>query len=448
MIKKSTLFAFALGIIIYASSCQKDVEQTAQPVLDEMAAATFADEEGMITAVERFEVATTQNLFMADNNITLSNGNWNIRNASFVYTSSENGKVLRMKNDAALTMNFDIPTGISGVLLDYVKAGQSDVTFELLISKDGGSTWAKQGDAITASSSGMQNVAFYMDQHGNTRVKLKVIGGDALDIDNFTLQDNAATAKKDNNIGLGNPSNAKAKANSPNNYLVVKPQYTLGYNSSKGNPKWVSWHLSTAWKGNAPRVDCFRGDETLPAGFYKTTAANYNNIGFDRGHQCPSDDRDGTSADNKATFYMTDMLPQAPNLNRITWLALENYCRTLASQGNELYIVSGGYGSGGSGSNGGTTSLVANGKVEVPSRCWKAIVVLTNGTNDKNRVSNTTRVIAVDMPNTQAVSNQNWGDYRVSVNSIEAATGLNLFPSVSTSVQNVIEAVVDNGPTQ
>lgn len=78
MIKKSTLFAFALGVMVYASSCQKEVEQVAHPVLDEAAAATFADEDGMITTVERFE-AIAANAFMTGNNISLSNGNWNIR---------------------------------------------------------------------------------------------------------------------------------------------------------------------------------------------------------------------------------------------------------------------------------------------------------------------------------------------------------------------------------
>ncbi len=91
---------------------------------------------------------------------------------------------------------------------------------------------------------------------------------------------------------------------------------------------------------------------------------------------------------------------------------------------------------------------VANGKVEVPAHCWKVIVVLANGSNDKNRVTNSTRVIAVDMPNTQSVSSQTWGNYRVSVDAIEAATGLNLLSSVTTAIQNNREAIVDNGPTQ
>ena len=59
-----------------------------------------------------------------------------------------------------------------------------------------------------------------------------------------------------------------------------------------------------------------------------------------------------------------------------------------------------------------------------------------------------TRIIAVDMPNTQTVNSQPWGNYRVSVDAIEAATGFDLLSSVAPSVQSVIEAAVDNGPTQ
>ncbi|MFY9308392.1 MAG: DNA/RNA non-specific endonuclease [Bacteroidia bacterium] len=441
MIKNIKTILVGLAIVIIAGSCQK--ETTVSPVMDENSAALFTTGK-METVVEDFESGVKESPSNAS--VTLTKGSWQFSNATIV--SSGSGKVAHLNPAGTLAMNYDFTNGVSGVLIDYANAGNGNSTFELWVSTNGGSSWEKTGDAITSSSSTMHNTAFYMDYHGSVRLQIKNTGEGELNIDNFTVQDNSAVATRDNNIALGNPSNAVANSNSPNNYLCVKPQYTLGYNSSKGNPKWVSWHLSTAWKGNAPRVDCFRGDETLPSTCYKTTAANYNNIGFDRGHQCPSDDRDGSSADNKNTFYMTDMLPQAPNLNRITWLALEDYCRTLASQGNELYIISGGYGSGGTGSNGGVTTTVANGKVEVPSRCWKVIVVLTNGSNDKNRITNSTRVIAVDMPNKQTVSSQTWGSYRVSVDAIEAATGLNLLSSVATAVQNNREAIVDNGPTQ
>jgi endonuclease G len=137
------------------------------------------------------------------------------------------------------------------------------------------------------------------------------------------------------------------------------------------------------------------------------------------------------------------MIPQAPNNNQITWNNFEAYCRTLMNQGNELYIVSGGYGSGGSGSLGGITYTIANGAITVPSRVWKAVVVLPIGSNDALRVSSSTRVIAIDVPNTQTASSQPWQNYRTTVDNIENATGLDLFSLVPTSVQESIESVVD-----
>ena len=44
------------------------------------------------------------------------------------------------------------------------------------------------------------------------------------------------------------------------------------------------------------------------------------------------------------------MIPQAPNNNRNTWEKLESYCRKLVNEGNELYIIFGPYGMGGTGS--------------------------------------------------------------------------------------------------
>ena len=268
-----------------------------------------------------------------------------------------------------------------------------------------------------------------------------------LESNNSYITSTTTTATKDDNLAMGNPSSAITSTTTPDNYLLVKPQYVLSYNNSKGTPNWVSWHLSTAWKGNAVRCDCFTSDAALPSTFYKATTSNYTNTGFDRGHMCPSEDRDLNSTDNAATFKMTNIIPQAPNLNQVTWNNLETYCRTLINSGKELYIISGAYGSGGSGSNGGTTLKIANNKITVPSRCWKIIVILPIGTNDVTRVSNTTRVIAIDVPNINTANSHTWGYYRTSVDAIETSTGYNFLSNVPVSIQNVIEASVDNGPT-
>ncbi len=259
------------------------------------------------------------------------------------------------------------------------------------------------------------------------------------------VQSADATATRDNNLAMGNPSGAQADSYFYWNYLITKPQFTMSYHRDRGTPNWVSWHLSAAWLGSTPRQDNFAADNSLPAGWYRVGSTSYSGSGFDRGHQCPSADRTGSVADNSATFLMDNMIPQAPNNNQRTWAGLENYCRTLVNAGNELYIICGSYGKGGTGSAGYQTTI-DQGRVTVPARCWKVVVVLPVGSGDASRVTTSTRVIALDTPNDNSL-NTSWGTYRTTVNAIEAATGYDLLSAVPAAVQSVVEAQVDNGPT-
>jgi endonuclease G len=255
----------------------------------------------------------------------------------------------------------------------------------------------------------------------------------------------ATTATRDNNLALGNPSGAVASTAYPTNYLLTKTQYIMSYNRDQGKPNWVSWHLSSAWLGSTARQDDFRADATLPTGWYQVKATDYSGSGFDRGHNCPSADRTGSTNDNSATFLMSNMMPQAPQNNQRTWAGLENYARTLVNAGNELYIVCGSYGKGGTGSSGYYTT-VAGGKITVPARCWKVLVVLPNGSSDVSRISTSTRVIAINTPNDNSLST-NWGSYRTSVDAIEATTGYDLLSALPASIQSTLEARTDTGPT-
>ena len=207
----------------------------------------------------------------------------------------------------------------------------------------------------------------------------------------------------------------------------------------------MSWHLGADWLGSAARQDDFRADPDLPAGWYQVSVSSYSGSGFDRGHNSPSADRTRAVADNSATFLMPNMMPQAPRNNQQTWANLEDYCRTLVGQGNELYVICGSYGRGGTGAKGFLTTL-DQGRVTVPAHCWKVVVVLPIGTNDAARVASATRVIAIDMPNDNSLG-AGWGQYRVSVDAIEMATGLDVLSAVATPVQQVVEARTDSGPT-
>lgn len=254
-----------------------------------------------------------------------------------------------------------------------------------------------------------------------------------------------AVDNSNDNLALGNPSGAVTSTASPTNYLLVKPQYAVGYNRDQGKSIWVSWHLGASDLGNAARQDDFRADTDLPSGWYQVKMSDYSSSGFDRGHNCPSADRTATVADNSATFLMSNMMPQAPNNNQQTWGNLEDYCRTLVRAGNELYIVCGSYGRGGTGSAG-YQMTIASGRVTVPSNCWKVVVVLPTGGNDVSRITSSTRVIAINTPNNNSLSSA-WGGYRTTVDAIEAASGLDLLSALPMSVQSAVEARTDSGPT-
>lgn len=245
-------------------------------------------------------------------------------------------------------------------------------------------------------------------------------------------------------IALGNPSDATDDPENKNNFLITKPQYVVSYNSAKGVPNWSSWHLDKSDIGKIPRLDAFRPDPALPKGFNVVVSSEYslpkgtNGLAkYDQGHLCPSKDRTDTEANNCATFYMTNMIPQTPDLNRHVWQSLEEDSQTLALNGFELYIVAGG--------SGFIEQVGPAKKIAAPKWCWKIIVALPEGSNDLKRIDENTRVIAVNMPNKQGISKIPWQKYRVTVRDIEKATKFNFLSNVPQEIQDVIETRKDTG---
>lgn len=235
------------------------------------------------------------------------------------------------------------------------------------------------------------------------------------------------------NLLLGNPTNA---GKSPDNYLLARPQYTLSYNRSRGAANWVAWHIDAQDLGEADRGN-FRPDPALPAD-WRIGPNAYRNSGYDRGHVCPSGDRTASRADNDATFYMSNMLPQTAELNRAVWADFENALRDIVRAGNEIYVIAGGSG---------TAGTIDNGNVTVPQVCWKVALVLPAGKNDLKRINAQTRVISVAMPNVaaQKLKNSDWRDYIVTTKKLSSAVKINFFPALPQDLQSALEAKKDGG---
>lgn len=253
----------------------------------------------------------------------------------------------------------------------------------------------------------------------------------------------AATDETNLNLLMGNPSGATADPDHPDNFLMRKPYFVLAYNNARGTPNWVSWALQKSDLGNAPR-DQFYPDPELPRTFKHVTLKDYSGSGFDRGHMCPHSDRAATAEASRATFVMTNIIPQSPSCNQKAWADLEDYCRSLARRGNVLYIVAGPQGQGGAGTAG-EKDTIAGGKVTVPAKCWKVILVLKGGTGtaeDLGRVGRDARLIAVVMPNDQSVDH-GWAKYRTSVKDVETLTGYRFFDRVPADVIEPLKDRVD-----
>jgi len=390
----------------------------------------------MTTLSEGFEAGGKTSY--AGANVTLGTGSWFMDDAltGNLSTDRKTGAyAARIRNTGLLHMNFN-KTGAGTVSIQHAVFGtDGSSTWQLWSSTNNGSTWTQVGATVSTSSTTLQTATFTVNNANAIRFEIRKVSGGAnrINVDNIQIGDFSSSAPSEH-LTMGNPSNSVTSLTQPNNYLMEKPQYSMSYSRDNGGPNWVSWHLDSSWLGTTPRQDDFRADTTLPAGWYQVQATDFSGSGFDRGHMCPSADRTITVAANSATFLMTNMIPQLPANNQGVWANLESYSRSLVSQGNELYIISGGQG---------LQFFIANGHVAVPAQTWKVIIVLPVGTNDVSRVTTSTRTIAVVIPNSGSIGTD-WRAYRVSVDQVEALTSFDFFSNVSSGIQAVIEGRVDN----
>jgi endonuclease G len=234
-------------------------------------------------------------------------------------------------------------------------------------------------------------------------------------------------------LPFGNPSNATPDRSNNNNFLIFKRSFALSYNNDRGTLNWAAWRTTMKDLGESLPRPQFEPDENLPAGFKRILPADYSGSGYDRGHTVPSADRFGDPASNEETFLMTNVVPQAADLNQYVWEKLERYARGIVRRGSDTYTIAGVYGE----------KERLKGKVVVPTNCWKIIVVLPPGGSVLD-LDTETRVIAVDMPNENGIKKIYWQRFRVPVREIEQRTGYNFFSDLPTDVQEKIETRVDN----
>mgnify|MGYP002228685760 FL=1 len=102
------------------------------------------------------------------------------------------------------------------------------------------------------------------------------------------------------------------------------------------------------------------------------TNEDYTRSGYDRGHMAPAGDMKWSAKAMRESFYLSNICPQKPGLNRGIWKDLEEQARLWAKENGSLLIVTGPVI---------TDDLKRLGKnrVGIPKTFYKVICTITNG---------------------------------------------------------------------
>jgi endonuclease G len=163
--------------------------------------------------------------------------------------------------------------------------------------------------------------------------------------------------------------------------------------------------------GNAARYDNYFLDPNVPAECQQTSTNSYG-MNYDRGHQVPANHLDASVEAIKATNTMTNILPQAANMNRGAWLQTEEIIECYRDI-DDLLVIGGVIW----GNNPADDYFVQSHGVKTPDAYWKVII---------RGIGLDEQVIAWIVPNTQEAIRSNLDQYLVSVDELELTTSESL----------------------
>lgn len=202
--------------------------------------------------------------------------------------------------------------------------------------------------------------------------------------------------------------------------------YTVSYNSDYKIANWVAYEL-TAEEAKSKKTE--RSNKFVPDPMVKgATATNedYTRTGYDRGHLAPAGDMKWSAKAMRESFYLSNICPQKPALNRGIWKDLEEQSRLWAKDYGALYIATGPVM---------TDSMKRMGKnrIGVPDAFYK-VICYVSGTEYK--------AIAFILEN-RDYKKTSLKSMAIPVDSVEKVTGIDFFPAVPDDQEKQMEAKID-----
>jgi endonuclease G len=110
----------------------------------------------------------------------------------------------------------------------------------------------------------------------------------------------------------------------PNTKVLCNSFFAVVYDDDR-NANVFSTEIAQERVKKTPRTDDFRADKRIAD---SPTPADYTNSGYDRGHMVPAANADDPK-EMSDTFFMTNMTPQLPSVNRVAWKNLEERVRSV-----------------------------------------------------------------------------------------------------------------------
>jgi len=231
-----------------------------------------------------------------------------------------------------------------------------------------------------------------------------------------------AAKKNSSHIYAGVPRSP----NYPHQLLVLENiGYIVGYDETRKNPAWVAYRMFRVGPvSSPPRPSRFMVDTRTLS---QVRHDDYTNSGFDRGHMAPNygiATRYGVKGQLE-TFFMTNIVPQTPTLNRQLWRRLEErIARHYANEYEEVWVVTGPV------YDAQQQTLFSG--VEIPDGFFKIVLDEDEGT---------VRVLAFVLPH-RVSGNERLNRFLTNVDEVEQLTGLDFFSELPDQIEDPLESVV------
>ena len=205
--------------------------------------------------------------------------------------------------------------------------------------------------------------------------------------------------------------------------------FLVGWSDIRVNPLWVGYRLRRVEDPSAGPRPGFRRDWRA---LWPISPDSYFGSGYDRGHLAPNYAIAAVhgSAAQRDTFLMSNMTPQRPALNRRLWQRLEEVVMDhFVPRFAALQVITGPIFPARFRDN----VLNRVGLVEVPEAFYKILVV----------PGDEPRALAFIMPQ-RVAGDEPLDDFLVSIDEVEARTGLDFFPRLSREAAEALEGGVES----